>query len=202
MRKPRSDSKLKMLPDYVQEQLYAKLEAGASYATALDWLYMDFEVSSSLPALSAWYSWYRTQERLRAAQDASEALIERLAQDGIKLDSAKHAEIADAIFLSEATVSGDEKAYALIRNIMVAQQRADGEEKNREISRQRLATVEAELRLKEKKFERDSCELFLKWVEDEEARSIALGAGSQSEKIEALGRKMFGDDWDDKEAGK
>jgi hypothetical protein len=53
----------------------------------------------------------------------------------------------------------------------------------------------AELALSETKFQRETCELFLKWSSDNRAREIAESPRSNAEKIEALGETMFGDLW-------
>ena len=59
----------------------------------------------------------------------------------------------------------------------------------------RLQQLNAQLSLDQQKFQRETCELFLKWAEDERAKAIASGASSNSEKISRLGELMFGEDW-------
>ena len=49
--------------------------------------------------------------------------------------------------------------------------------------------------LDQKRFQRETCELFLKWQADEQARAIAAGAESNTSKIERLGKLMFQNDW-------
>lgn len=56
--------------------------------------------------------------------------------------------------------------------------------------RQREALV-----LEKERFRRETCSLFLKWAEDRRALDIASGTAPNSQKIEALGQLMFGDDW-------
>lgn len=51
--------------------------------------------------------------------------------------------------------------------------------------------------LARQKFQRDTCNLFLKWNEDSRAQEIAASSGSNADKIEALGHIMFGDEWDE-----
>lgn len=68
-----------------------------------------------------------------------------------------------------------------------------------EIERQRLAQREAALNLARQKFRQHSCERFLKWSEDRRLQEIAIGPGSNAEKIELLGQIMFGDEWNDPE---
>lgn len=64
----------------------------------------------------------------------------------------------------------------------------------------RLTTVRLDqtaelLALEQQKFRRLTCELFLKWREDDRARNIADGPGTNEEKTEWLGQQMFGDLW-------
>lgn len=66
-----------------------------------------------------------------------------------------------------------------------------------EHERQRIAQREAALDFARQKLRQESCERFLKWYEDRRAQEVAAGDGSNAEKIEALGRIMFGDEWEE-----
>lgn len=59
----------------------------------------------------------------------------------------------------------------------------------------RLDQADESLQLEREKFQRTTCELFLKWREDQRARTISEGPGTNEEKIEQLGQAMFGDLW-------
>jgi len=63
----------------------------------------------------------------------------------------------------------------------------------------RVQQREREVVLEEQKFQRSTCELFLKWQADQRALDVANGSSDNSEKIERLGQLMFGDTW--KQAG-
>jgi len=52
-----------------------------------------------------------------------------------------------------------------------------------------------ELDLSRDKFQRETCELFIKWSADQRAREITESPSSNSDKIESLGAMMFGDLW-------
>ena len=63
-----------------------------------------------------------------------------------------------------------------------------------------MAKLEAkreELALDKNRFRRETCELFVEWCVNEQAKAIATGTGDNSQKIEQLGRLMFGADWED-----
>lgn len=67
----------------------------------------------------------------------------------------------------------------------------------------RLTTIRLDqtaglLELERQKFRRTTCELFLKWRDDDRAKSIADGPGNAEEKIQQLGQEMFGDLWETK----
>jgi hypothetical protein len=51
------------------------------------------------------------------------------------------------------------------------------------------------LDLDRKRFQRQTCELFLKWAEDDRAKKVLDSRDSNSEKIEQIGQVMFGEDW-------
>lgn len=51
------------------------------------------------------------------------------------------------------------------------------------------------LALDREKFQRHTCELFIKWAADNRAMEIAAGPSSNSAKIEEVGKLMFGDLW-------
>jgi hypothetical protein len=57
-----------------------------------------------------------------------------------------------------------------------------------EVQRGRLA-------LDRQRFRRQTCELFIQWFEDQRAKDVLEGEWSNAEKIEQLGRQMFGEDW-------
>ena len=59
----------------------------------------------------------------------------------------------------------------------------------------KAAHKERELNVTEAKFRRETCELFLKWSEDKQAREVAGSNLSYTDKIEQLGQTMFGESW-------
>jgi hypothetical protein len=45
------------------------------------------------------------------------------------------------------------------------------------------------------KFKRDTCKLFIEWYEDERARRILAGREAAAEKLEMLGKLIYGEEW-------
>jgi len=52
-----------------------------------------------------------------------------------------------------------------------------------------------EVNLSVQKFQRETCELFLRWASDQRAAEIATSTASNTDKIEQLGSLMFGEAW-------
>lgn len=50
-------------------------------------------------------------------------------------------------------------------------------------------------KLDHKKFQRETCALFMKWAADKRASEIANSTATNADKIERLGQLMFGEDW-------
>lgn len=67
-----------------------------------------------------------------------------------------------------------------------------------DLEKARLGQNAEALGLEKAKFQRSTCELFLQWAANEEAKAIAAGGESNSEKISRLGQLMFGEEWDSK----
>lgn len=63
------------------------------------------------------------------------------------------------------------------------------------VSLQRAQKDRKALALDEQRFRRETCELFLKWAEDQRARDIAASPVSNADKIDQLAKLMFGEDW-------
>ena len=79
-------------------------------------------------------------------------------------------------------------SLASLRGAEIAQQRVD-------LEGEKLKRKDQEIQLEREKFRRTTCELFLKWRDDERARTIADGPGTNDDKIEQLGQAMFGELW-------
>ena len=63
------------------------------------------------------------------------------------------------------------------------------------LERERQELVKREFALEEKKFQRTTCELFAKYLTDQAAIAAVTSSGDNSEKIERLGKIMFGERW-------
>jgi hypothetical protein len=63
------------------------------------------------------------------------------------------------------------------------------------LDKTRLDQAAQALLLEEKKFQRLTCELFIKWAADQRAQAALAAPGDNSARINAVGQLMFGPDW-------
>ena len=126
--------------------------------------------------------WYLIARRRAASELASDVAAEAEREPG-KFDAAMIDAIKQKAFELAISPTADPRD---VKNVLMLVLKAGDQD-----------IKKSELSLSERKFQRETCDLFLKWQEDQRAREIAAGGGTHSEKIEALGRAMFGDTWED-----
>lgn len=111
--------------------------------------------------------------------------------DGIRsklsvLPSATSAPVMESLF----DLLGQELLAAKLNGMPVSQQL---EAMDRMLAKRKLEIAQEDARLARERFERETCELFLKWNEDQRAKEIAANSEStHQDKLEALGQLMFG----------
>lgn len=146
-------------------------------------------------AVNYWAAQEITDEMF-SFRDAQEELFGQFRPGDAKLAR----EFGEFALLQRANKSQDKDLFTAAT--MAQDMRRSGDLKERELeakikgSALKFEQKEREMALAERKFQRDTARLFLKWFEDETAKRIATGSGTNSEKIEALGRAMF-PDWDE-----
>ena len=64
------------------------------------------------------------------------------------------------------------------------------------IDQAKLRQKDQELALARERFQRDTCELFVKWATDQRALQLAAAPLSNETKIEEMGKLMFGELWE------
>jgi hypothetical protein len=171
-RKPRSDSPLRMLPAPRQGEIMDYLQTHSAAETRA-WLAQDGLVVST-GALSAWRSDYLLRSQIRQAELDAHTFMET-ARKNSGLKEAEIFAMGQQYFNLQAIKLGDDEMWARTQK-----------------TRQR----EDLIKIERQKVQRETCKLFIQWVEDEEAKKIATSTASNKEKIEALGKKMFGEDWE------
>jgi hypothetical protein len=170
MRKPRSDSRLKTLPEERQEQI-AEYARGHSLAETVTWLKEDGFVTSAA-ALSEWLSWYLLRDQLERNANTVESVLDELKRSRPDLTEAELFAAGQAFFSALAIEQRDAKSWKRTQDLRIKSQA---------------------LKIEEARFQRDTCELFLKWSADQRANAIVESKAGNAEKIEALRQLMFGD---------
>lgn len=133
--------------------------------------------------------WLKEQARYDNIRERSEAIRRELEAGGFDTLNASALEIAEK--LTDADIDPAKAALA----ISALKTAVNGSERVK-IADQRTRLAEQALNLQKQKFHRETCELFIKWVEDKRATDIIAAPGvAASDKIEMLGKLMFQEDW-------
>lgn len=174
-RNPRADAKLKRLPEEVQAHI-AELctKPGVTQRSILDWIEKECDVKSSPAALSEWLSWYSARAEARASEARVMAFLDEERQLHPELSDAELFAKGQRMFSLLAIATQDPLAWTRVQKVTVL--RDVGE-------------------LERQKFQRQTCELFVKWAADQRAKDISSSSSTNAEKIEALGQLMFGESW-------
>jgi hypothetical protein len=169
-RKARSDSRLKTLPEERQEQI-AEFAASHSLAETVTWLKEDGCVTSAA-ALSEFLSWYLLRGQLARNESTVETVLDQLKSSRPDLTEAELFAAGQTFFSALAIEQRDAKSWKRTQDLRIKSQA---------------------LKIEEQRFQRETCELFLRWSADQRANAIVEGKASNSEKIEQLRQLMFGD---------
>lgn len=205
-RKPKSNAVLKNLPSERQEQVAEwcakrndKDDSGrdiprtGGLAFAQQQLAAD-GIKLSISVIGVFYSWWCLERDLEISFEREQQV---LAQTG---DPKKAREAGETLLMRLGLATADPKLIVAAAQTSDNRRALDLEEKSgktkAEQKERSLAQKDEEIKLAERKFRRDTCREFIKWYDNVEAKRIVTGAGSNAEKIEALGRAMFGEDWD------
>ncbi|MBA4136757.1 MAG: hypothetical protein C0518_05520 [Opitutus sp.] len=121
--KVRSDSKLKTLPDALQEAFFQKLRS-TSVAKALAWLAEKHDVQSSPAAASEFFSWYPRSCTLRMAASTSTQLEQTLRKmPELKVTAEQAAKVAQINFEIQAAQDRDPALFTALRRGELESQR-------------------------------------------------------------------------------
>lgn len=205
-------SKIGRLPHKIRTELNERIRDGATGTAILSWLNGLPDMTSvraetgcedvNAQNLTDWRTsgyadWLNEQdktERIRSLASLSESIVLQAGGDPAAVGSrVLMGKMLETLENADLCTQGElAKAFSMLRAGEADSQRiALAKEKN-EISRQALALDRA-------KFQRTTCELFLKWYEDEQAKSVVEDKSLNNDaKTEALGRLMFRDLWDSK----
>ena len=203
--------KISRLPAELRNEICVRLHNGETSATILPWLNArpeavklvseQFDGSPITPQnLSEWKGgeyakWLSRREKIQNLKELSmwAADVSRrgvnLAGGSAAIIAGKILEIADDLQIS---VDEPEKLAALTRAVAQLQNGELAAQKLRN-ENVRLKHAAEKLELERQKFRRDTVELFIKWVADEQAKQIALSSEDKNVKMEKLLELMYGD---------
>ena len=187
MSKPRSDSVLLNLPPEQQERIYTWLTEGVdgntSYSTVAEQIYLDFNIKTSVTAVGNFWNKVVAPRRLRLSAQAASSLKEVARGTGEDFEEAALAACQQKAFeLLAGPNPNPKEVIALFGSVLEAR---------------KIRVKQDALELLKKKYQRDTCKLYLQWQADEKAKAIVNSSGTNAEKIEQLGKAMFGEDWED-----
>ncbi len=152
----RADAKLKNLPKEMLETLWRmrnpedEEEKKHTYVEVLAWL-QGQGISSSLGALSEFYSWLRLKLRIeRAAERATQVRMELAKDSTVTPDDLER--IAQTVFTAETIEGGDVEAFVKLATLRLNRQRVDQDERKLKLLEAKAARLdELEAKAKELK---------------------------------------------------
>lgn len=185
MKKPRPESPLKSLPPDRQRDIIDHMRENKLVDTCA-WLRAD-GIRTSKSALSEFWSWWHLRQQFSEWEEDSQTMLELLKQEMPAISEEQLAGYGNAFFQMRAIKEADPKTYIAL---MSARHRAQMDARTLELREQ-------ELQLSQRKFQRETAELFLKWAEDRRALELASAPDlSHEQKVEQLGTLLFGEEWE------
>jgi hypothetical protein len=153
--KPRSDSKLKTLPEDRQEQIVEWLMTPKSEGCLGGLKYAQAQLAAdglkvSPRALSEFWSWWRLRERFSSASERADQVEALLKEKNPNLSPEKIRELGQAVFTMEAVESQDRESYVALENLQLARQIAETKAK---LEEEKLKLAERRVKVAERKLD-------------------------------------------------
>ena len=202
-------SKIGRLPVAVRIELCERMLDGAPGAALVAWLNRRSDVKKTLKAvgearvneqnISDWRrtgykTWLATRARAQHIRDYAETAAQIAeaaggdpAEVGSRILAGKMLDMLEAV--------DEEKAGDFARAV-AALRKGELDSRKIELDRRKADRDDEQLKLEQRKFQRSTAELFIKWHADHKVVSILEDASLDNDrKTEALGQLMFGDLW-------
>ncbi len=122
----------------------------------------------------------------------TERLLAELKQEAPQITDDQLEAVGHRAFALLAIRQQDPRSWVALQ---ATRNRAEIERLKLQLREREANRADEALALDRQRFQRETCELFLRWAEDKRAQQIAAGAATNSEKIEALGQLIFGEGW-------
>lgn len=148
----------------------------------------------SIDTLSRFFAWWQLEQDLEISFEREEQV---LAKTG---DAKKAREAGEALLMRLGLAKQDPELIVAAAKVHDSRRGLDLDEKSGKTKaahkERSLSQKDQEIKIAQTKLMRDNCELFVKWSADEKTKEILTSGASKSDQIEALGRHMYGEDWD------
>lgn len=198
--------KIARLPAAIRDEVNRRLHDGQTGSQIIPWLHSLPEVLRVLDELfgeepitaqnlSEWrqggyQDWLRQREKVESLKTLS-SYAAQLAQAGGSLTDGAAA-IAGGKIL-DLLESFDEERLEKLVAALSSLRSSEAAAMNARTNQAKLAQKDRELALAEATFRRQTAEMFIKWLESEEARQIAEGSEPKRVRVDKLVQLMFGD---------
>lgn len=143
----------------------------------------------------------RTRELARYAADVSRANGSTIADGAASIASGKLLELLELVDEATGETKLDAEALVNISRALAALRGSEQTDVKLGLEKIKVSQKGEEISLAREKYQRETCELFLKWHADKHANELASADTSNADKIEKLGQLMFGDTWQPAEIG-
>ena len=210
--------KIARLPAKLREEVCKRLHDGQAGPKILPWLNALPEVQAILESefegqpvsaqnLSVWRStgyadWLnraerieRTRELARYAAEISRANGSTIADGAASIASGKLLELLELVDEATGDTKLDAESLVNISRALAALRGTEQKDVSLGLEKIKVSQKGEEISLAREKYQRETCELFLKWHADKHANELASADTSNADKIEKLGQLMFGDTW-------
>ena len=213
---PAYKGKIGRLPVVIRNEVNRRILENESGAKIIAWLHEQPAVLRILDEyfgeepikpqnLSEWrkggyQDWLRKQEEIDQLKEMAEYALKLGVAAGGKIADGSAAIAGGKIMMELETATGQDlaskiKSLTLLRMGDQEDRKRNQEDEKIALKKKVVAQNDQRLELEVKKFNRRTCEMFLKWYDDKRAKDIVESRASNSEKLEKLGQTMFGRDW-------
>ncbi len=197
--------KIARLPASLREEVNRRLHDGSPAREIITWLHTQPETLRVLDEyfgeepitpqnLSEWkqggyQEWLSRRDRVENLKTLSAYAMELAKAGGSVTEGA--AAIAGGRILELLETLEEEKIGHFV-SALASLRNSEATALNAQTQQKRLAQKERELKLAEKRFQRETAELFLKWFADQKAREIAESSARKEVQMDLLVELMFG----------
>ena len=190
LKEPRCDAKLKNLPEDRQDQIFQyRKQHGLEKTVA--WLAED-GVKVSTVTLSQFCSWYRLKQNNALRESRVLQFMEMLKAEKPQLSQEELFQYGQMHFSTLALEDENAEQWVNVQQLTAS---TNLEAEKLKLKKQAEQRMQDKLKLEQKKFQRQSVELFLEWFEDNRARQIASSSEPKADRTEKLGQLIFKEDW-------